>query len=111
MKHLGLMLSCIIWSNIASAGEWVDINLNQIELTPSTGWNTPEGVWFAKDTPYQTSYNCEKNRYVSVKDKVLADRTLALALYAKSTGAKLKIHVTGCDSQGYLNGASTMLVN
>lgn len=103
-----LWLSLMFIANNVIAGEWVEASLNQIELA---GTGTTEGVYFAKDAPYQTSFTCTKNTYISVKDTKLADRTLSLALYAKSTSAKLKIYVTGCDAQGYINGVQAMLLS
>ena len=94
----------------ALGAEWVEANLNQIELTPANGGDVPEGIWFASPTPYVTSLTCSNNRYISVKDTKLADRTLSIALYAKATSARVRVYVTGCDSQGYLNGIQTMLV-
>lgn len=90
------------------AAEWIEANLNQIELA---GAGVTEGVYFAKDTPYQTSYTCPNSRYIVVKETKMADRTLSLALYAKSTSSKLRIYITGCDAQGYLNGVQSMLVS
>lgn len=99
-------------TSLASAppGSWVTASLDQIELTPAQGWFTGEGVWFASITPYQTQFDCSNSRYIVIYDSKLADRTLSVALYAKSTGGTVKIYVTGCDSQGYLVGKSVMLV-
>ncbi|WP_062270575.1 hypothetical protein [Endozoicomonas arenosclerae] len=95
----------------APPGQWVTLSLDQIELTPASGWFTGEGVWFASDTPYESSFDCTKSRYVVIKDKVFADRALSLALYAKSMNLKLRAYVVGCDSLGHLEGRSVMLIN
>ncbi len=42
---------------------------------------------------------------------LLADRALSVALFAKSSGGKVKIYVSGCDPDGYLQGLSVMLVD
>jgi|GEM_PF-6592450 len=112
MKNLiaVLIFTTSIISLPVLCAEWVEVNLNQIELSPTNGGIVPEGIWFASPTPYQTSLACPNNRYVSVKDAKLVDRTLSIALYAKATSAKVRVYVNGCDPQGYLNGVQTMLI-
>jgi hypothetical protein len=95
-------------SLVANSAEWIDINLNQIEVTaPAAGG---EGLFFAKDTPYVTSFSCPSNRYVVIRDQKLADRAISMALYAKSTSGKLRVYVSGCDSQGVISGVGVMLL-
>lgn len=92
-------------------GEWLEAHLGQIEMTPSEGWVTGPGIWFAASQPYVTNISCPHNRYISIRDGVLADRALSAALYAKSSGGKVKVYVSGCDVDGYLQGLSVMLVD
>jgi len=107
MKKTLSTISFIFVSSGAFSAEWIEANLNQIEIA---GAGVLEGLYFAKDSPYQTSFSCSLNRYISIRgDQKLADRALSLALYAKTTPAKLKIYVVGCDAQGYLEGKQVML--
>ncbi|RYY73348.1 MAG: hypothetical protein EOO52_18275 [Gammaproteobacteria bacterium] len=112
MKNLiaAVIFSISLISFPVFSGEWLDVNLNQIELTPTNGGNYAEGIWFSSPTPYATSLTCANNRYITIKDTKLADRTLSIALYAKATSAKIRVYVNGCDSQGYLNGIQSMLI-
>lgn len=94
-----------MFAHSSVAGEWLNADLNQIEAAAGS----IEGIYFAKPAPYVTTYTCVKNRYIVIKEQKLADRTLSLALYAKSTGIRLRIYVEGCDALGHLNGTQVML--
>lgn len=103
-----LIASLLISSTSAYSAEWIELNLNQIEVAPSTDANG-ESIYFYNPTKYVSQYSCSKGNYISIKEAKLADRALSLALYAKSTGETLKAYVKGCDSNGHLDGANLML--
>lgn len=108
-----VVLIAVSRSSLAAvpAGEWVQVNLSQIEFTPAEGWFVGEGIWFANDVSYDTQFTCVKDRYVGIMRPTLIDRAFSSALYAKSMGGGLKIYVVGCDANGYLDGRAIMLVD